>query len=375
MILLTLIPLLLYILMLFYFSIGYRRLSIFQGCKNSQESQFSILIPFRNESEHLPALLQSLAHLNYPKNNFEIWLIDDDSSDDSVARIRTFISENTGLHIHLINNKRKTGSAKKDAILSAIELSNFDWIITTDADCLLPENWLHLFDQAIKKHKPVMLAAPVMYSKIEQTLLDQTQFFEFLSLQIITMGAFGLGKPFMCNGANLCYKKSVFSSLNGFEGNENFAGGDDLFLLEKMTEHFPDRVHFIKDDDCLVQTPTENSWSSFFSQRIRWAAKSGGYRQIIAKLTGLIVFSCNLTLVILVLISVLDPEIWRLALLGFFLKLTSDMALLMNGKTLFKKPISPFYFFVTSLIYPFLNVSIGCRSLFGFTWKERHYQK
>lgn len=375
MILLALIPLFLYMLMLFYFSIGYRRLSVFKGCENTQESKFSILIPFRNESEHLPELLKSLAKLKYPKENFEIWLIDDDSSDDSAAMIHTFISENTGLHLHLINNKRKTRSAKKDAILSAIELSQYDWIITTDADCLLPENWLQLFDQAIKKHQPVMLAAPVMYSKIEQTLLDQTQFFEFISLQIITIGAFGQGKPFMCNGANLCYKKSVFSTLNGFEGNENFAGGDDLFLLEKMTEHFPDRVHFIKDEDCLVQTTTEISWSSFFSQRIRWAAKSGGYRQILGKLAGLIVFSCNLTLVVLVLFSVLDPEIWRLALVIFFLKLLTDLALLLNGKTLFKKPISPFYFFVTSLIYPFLNVSIGCRSLFGFTWKDRRYQK
>ena len=362
-------------LILFYFSIGYRRLSIFKGCENTQGSRFSILIPFRNEREYLPALLQSLALLNYPKNNFEIWMIDDDSSDDSVAMIRAFISENADLQMHLINNERKTNSAKKDAILSALELSNFDWIMTTDADCLLPENWLQLFDQAIKKHKPVLLAAPVMYSKIEQTLLDQTQFFEFLSLQIITMGAFGLGKPFMCNGANLCYQKTTFSSLKGFEGNEDFAGGDDLFLLEKMTEHFPERVHFIKHNDCLVQTNTENSWSSFFSQRIRWAAKSGGYRQIIGKLTGLIVFSCNLTLIVLVLISVFYPETWGLALLGFFLKLLTDLALLMNGKTLFKKPISLFYFFVTSLIYPFLNVSIGCRSLFGFTWKERRYQK
>ena len=362
-------------LMIVYFSIGYRRLSVFKGGENKQKTRFSILIPFRNESEHLPTLMHSLAHLNYPKNNFEIWMIDDDSSDNSSEIIRTFISENADLHIHIINNKRKTRSAKKDAILSALEKSNFEWITTTDADCFLPENWLQLFDQAIEKHKPVLLAAPVMYSKIKQNILDQTQFFEFLSLQIITMGAFGLGKPFMCNGANLCYNKNAFFSLNGFKGNEDFAGGDDLFLLEKMAKSCPDRVHFIKHKDCLVLTTTENSWRSFFSQRIRWAAKSAGYKQIIGKLTGLVVFSCNLSLVLLVFISAFHSEIWPFTLFSFFLKILTDLVLLIHGKTLFKKTLSPLYFFVASIFYPFLNVLIGSRSLFGFTWKDRNYQK
>jgi glycosyltransferase involved in cell wall biosynthesis len=361
--------------MIFYFSIGYRRLSVFTGSKNKEETEFSILIPFRNESEHLPELLQSLTGIIYPKKNFEIWMIDDESSDNSVEIIQAFISENPSLQIHIINNNRKTTSAKKDAIHSALELSSFDWIVTTDADCLLPENWLQLFDQAIEKNKPVLLAAPVGYSKIGQTVLDQIQFFEFLSLQIITIGAFGMEKPFMCNGANLCYNKTFFLSVNGFEGNEDFAGGDDLFLMEKMLESNSEGVYFIKNKDCLVKTKTENSWNSFFSQRIRWAAKSSGYKQIIGKLTGLIVFFGNLTLVILFITSVVYSTIWGLTLFCFIVKSFIDLTLLLNGKAIFKRQILPVYFLASSFIYPFLNVYIGLRSFFGFTWKDRSYQK
>jgi uncharacterized membrane protein len=103
--------------------------------------------------------------------------------------------------------------------------------------------------------------------------------------------------------------------------------------------------------------------------------KRQGYKQIIGKLTGLVVISCNLTLVFLVFISAFYEEIWPFTLFCFFLKILTDLALLINGKALFKNPLSLFYFFVASLIYPFLNVMIGCRSLFGFTWKDRRYQK
>jgi hypothetical protein len=57
--------------------------------------------------------------------------------------------------------------------------------------------------------------------------------FCLLSLQGATIGSFGIGKGFMCNGANLAYKKSLFQELNGFQGNDTIASGDDVFLLQK----------------------------------------------------------------------------------------------------------------------------------------------
>jgi hypothetical protein len=32
----------------------------------------------------------------------------------------------------------------------------------------------------------------------------------------------------MCNGANLAYTKTLFQELNGFDGNEKIASGDDI---------------------------------------------------------------------------------------------------------------------------------------------------
>ena len=76
---------------------------------------------------------------------------------------------------------------------------------------------------------------------------------DFLSLQGATIGSFGIKKPFMCNGANFAYTKAFFKELNGFEGNENIASGDDVFLLQKAIQRDKNDVDFLKSKS-IVQT-------------------------------------------------------------------------------------------------------------------------
>jgi hypothetical protein len=71
--------------------------------------------------------------------------------------------------------------------------------------------------------------------------LDHFQQLDLTSLQGATIGSFGLNKAFMCNGANFAYTKSLFEKLNGFDGNNKIASGDDVFLLQKAVEKFPEK--------------------------------------------------------------------------------------------------------------------------------------
>ena len=104
-----------------------------------------------------------------------------------------------------------------------------------------------------------------------------------------TIGGFGIKKPFMCNGANLCYSKEIFHELNGFEGNNHLASGDDIFLLEKMFKHFPKKTKYLKSDKALIITSAEPTLKKLFQQRIRWASKSTSYSNRFTKIVGLIV--------------------------------------------------------------------------------------
>ena len=117
-----------------------------------------MIIPFRNEAENLPKLLKSIERLQYPKHLFEVILVDDASEDASVSVIKKVLDTNsstdkcTRTNIRVIDNVRESNSPKKDAITSAIQMAKYDWIITTDADCILPKFWLDTFDAFIQKN-------------------------------------------------------------------------------------------------------------------------------------------------------------------------------------------------------------------------------
>ena len=48
-------------------------------------TNFSIIIPFRNEGKDILNLLNSISKMDYPKNLFKFVVVNDDSNDDSVV--------------------------------------------------------------------------------------------------------------------------------------------------------------------------------------------------------------------------------------------------------------------------------------------------
>ena len=255
-----------------------------------EKNKFSIIVAFRNEEKYIYTLLKSFGKLKYPKELFEIILVNDASTDESLEEIERFIRYYPSIPIRILENNRLTHSPKKDAIYTAIEQSSYDWIVTTDADCLVPRNWLQLFNSFILAQDTVaFIAAPVVYRK-EKGFLAQFQQLDWLSLTAVTMGSFGYKSPMLCSGANLCYRRTAFKKVGGFTGNENIASGDDVFLLSKMQKKYPKNVFFLNSVDAIVQTRAVPTWKNLLHQRVRWASKTGDLPKVEAKVTGTVVF-------------------------------------------------------------------------------------
>jgi len=88
------------------------------------KTDFSILVPFRNEEKTLPDLLNSLTLLDYDSNRFEIILIDDESNDDSVKIIKHLEEQHPELKIILVTKKGNSSSAKKEALKQGVDLAS-----------------------------------------------------------------------------------------------------------------------------------------------------------------------------------------------------------------------------------------------------------
>ena len=371
----------LYVTLILAFIIGYDKIELFESQSEYPSTTFSIVIPFRNEAKNLNALLDSILDLNYPLHLFEVILVDDESEDDSLKIIKKVLETKysqdnlTQIEITIIKNSRLTNSPKKDAITEAIKHSKYNWIATTDADCLLPRKWLQNFDAFIQKYNPKMIVAPVDYS-CTNSFLEGFQILDFWSLQTVTIGAFGISKPFMNNGANLAYKKEAFFELNGFEGNDNIASGDDLFIMEKLLRSEPESVQYIKSKTSIVITKPQASWKELFNQRIRWAAKSSAYKSIFPKITGLIVLLMNTSLICMLTLFIINEFSGSFLLLIFSIKLLIDYLAINKSALFFDKDIKLKYFTFSSFIYPFFSVSVVLYSMFfKYKWKGRAFKQ
>lgn len=345
---------------------GFTKVNTFDYLGLKPKTKFSIVVPFRNEAENLPKLLDSLSNLNYPIDLFEVVLVDD-ASDDS------FQVGEYAFSIKIINAIRTSNSPKKDAISTAIQIVNSEWVITTDADCVVAKNWLTSLDNYIQLHpNSEMIAAAVSY-EVSNSFLHHFQQLDLTSLQGATIGSFGLRKGFMCNGANFAYTVSFFKDLKGFEGNDGIASGDDVFLLQKAILHSSDKVHYLKSKNNIIITKPVDDWKSLFYQRVRWASKTASYQSTFGKSLGLLVFTGNLFCVLGFGLGILGliPPLQLFLLL--FVKFAVDSILIYKTHLfLTEKKLS--YLLLSSLFYPFFSTVVALYSLFGkYEWKGRRF--
>ncbi len=366
-----------YLLLIGSFILGFDRIKTFELSDLKPVTRFSIIIPFRNEEVNLPALLQSISTLNYPKDFFEIIFVDDDSDDNSIDLLDAFLikSRISRANIQVIKNIRTTNSPKKDAITLAISKAAHEWIVTTDADSILPTYWLDSFNEFIQKQQPDMIVAPITYANA-QGFLQNFQLLDVLSLQGATIGGFGIKKPFLCNGANLAYKKQLFKSVSGFQGNSEIASGDDVFLLEKATRQKAIKVAYLKCKQAVVTTSALTSRKDLIEQRVRWAAKSSAYKNLFGKLAGFIILVENALLICclaLLGIGILTP---KALLYIFIIKFSIDLFLIYKAANFFDQKKHLKYYILSFLYYPFFSVYVTFIAVFkNYKWKGRSYKQ
>ncbi len=361
-----------YVLILGGLLFGYNKQPYFNPKNHTNDIGFSILIPFRNETKNIPQLINSLNLLNYPTTQFEVLFIDDESEDDSVLAIKR---SNPTFTYRVLKNERYSNSPKKDAITLGVSRATFDWILTTDADCRVPQNWLAVYSTFIEMKKPVFIAGGVTYVRKNGFIYDYQQL-ENLSLQTTTIGGFGLQKPLLCNGANMGYRKEVFDAVNGYTGNNALASGDDVFLLEKVWSRYPNKTAFVKSKEVVVTTLPVNSWKDLLEQRVRWASKTSSQKSIATKLLGIIIFFTNYYILMGAVFCFIKPTFVWFFMLFTAIKFCVDYLFVFKTALFYAVKLNSFTFLKSFMVYPFSVVFSFFKSFdTQFEWKGRRFTR
>lgn len=215
------------------------------------------------------------------------------------------------------------------------------------------------------------MSGPVTFTS-EKNLFDTLQTVEFSSL--IGSGActMALGFPTMCNGANLCYVKEVFTEVGGFTGVDHLASGDDEFLMHKIADRYPDGVRFLKSPVAIVRTQAHQSWSAFYNQRKRWASKWRAYTSYWPSLLAVFVFLSNAAPVLAVLGWLTGFLNGNTALVVISLKVVPEFLFLRQILVFLQKKSSVGAIPLTQLLYPLYVLFFGLAAQRkGYVWKGR----
>lgn len=364
-----------YVILIGWFTYGWFSMGEYFPLREKYKTKLSVIIPARNEENNIINCLDDLIKQDYPKNLFEIIIVDDDSTDKTEEIVNRFITNNPEKEIKLISSKNAKISfrGKKQAIKAAVSVSKGDLIITTDADCRMGKKWLSTIATYFESQKAKMIICPVCFHK-DNSVFKKIQNLEFLSLIASGAGSAKISHPIMCNGANLAFSKSAYNKVMTNRKKDNFISGDDIFLMLNIKKNYGSpAIRFLKSYDAIVYTEAKKSFKEFFDQRIRWVSKSRGYSSISLILASLIIYIFNYLLLVGLILSFFFTEFISFTIILFLIKCIIDLPILAGITKFVKRKNLLLFFLPLQLIYILYISVIGFIGNFlKFEWKGRH---
>ncbi len=334
-----------------------------QWNKNYQEKrkffkieEISVVIPFRNEAENLPQLIQSLNKLLvFPR---EIIFVNDHSEDDFKP---CFDALKVPFKTTIINLS-PGDEGKKTAIRAGISDAIGEFILTWDADIVVNPNY---FRQLAKTPVSDLLILPVSMpgKNLKQFFFElDFQYFNALNTSIS-----GHTKPISANGANLLFNKAIFEEIDSFDEHAAVASGDDSFLLIDFKNN-KKSIELALHTDLQVKTPIPDTWEAIINQRLRWIGKSKKVGDRFANYLAIFGLIYHLGFWLMFLTDVT----WNQLSILFYWKILLDGLLILPYLLILKRAWLGVLIPVFSMIYPIYMLMILVMTLFYEPqWKGR----
>ena len=330
----------------------------------------TVVVALRNEEHNIRQCILSLANQNYPSQFFEVILVNDHSTDNSLEEIHKIIKEvNVPFSIYSLNDTE----GKKSAICKGVKYAKNKLIALTDADCVVNENWLKSISDTYALTHANMILGTVVFEN-NTTVFQKIQSLELLSYQGVTISSTLLKNPILANGANIAYERDKFLEFEKEFSESKTASGDDVFLLHLFKKKYA--VAYNSFHSGIVKTQATKTLKEFIEQRKRWISKSTKYTDSFAIINSGIVFISNLLLTTGMIISLFNPDLIRIVCILFLVKTSVDFFFLYlvtkitnHLKLLWLvAPLQVFYIFYIPIVSLLAFNST-------FNWKGRIYKK
>lgn len=333
------------------------RINAYELADNHDMVSLSLVVCCKNEENNLPKLLASIE----PQADSveQIILASDHSTDQTLAILENFARHHPNTTVF-----ETSGSGKKNALKEAVGRSKSQYIVCTDADCLLPERYLDSVKHFLSVHRPDLMIGAVRYT-YPRSIFGRLQALEFASLAATTKATAIGGFPIMCNGANIAFSRIMWQKAQNHLV-EAERSGDDMFLLHYVKK-IKGKILFFDHSEGFVETSALERWSDFYNQRKRWTSKSSRYTDPQTIAVAMIVAFMGVAMALSIVLAFADIRFVRL----FFVKMLVDSALVVPFLCYSKQKKLIKYIPLLAVIYPFYILITILGGFWGsFRWKN-----
>lgn len=247
----------------------------------------SVIICAKNEADNLKKNLPLI--LNQEYSNFEVVLVNDSSSDNTLEVMKHFEEENNNIKIVDVKTIEAFWGNKKYALTLGIKASKHNFLVFTDADCIPnSNNWLAHMSSKFSNQKAIILGYGA-YAKKRFSLLNKLIRFETIMTALQYFSFSNLGIPYMGVGRNLGYRKELFFNNNGFNGHMAIKSGDDDLFINEVADNENTALCFSKESFTISEP--KSTFREWITQKRRHISTANFYNPKHKFLLGL--FYCS----------------------------------------------------------------------------------
>ena len=196
----------------------------------------SVVIPVFNGKDTLNECLGSV--LNQTYDNYEIIVVDNNSTDKTASIIRKF-QKNDGRVKYIFEKERKRGAARNTGERNA----KGEIILMTDSDCIAPKNWIMKMTKLIVQDG--FDAVQGLEENVGKDFWSEQCHLRFMAKYGLLKQARGIEILGKVDTKNFAIKKDVLKSV-GFTSRDYFSGNDTELSIKLSQKDFKMKFEKIK---------------------------------------------------------------------------------------------------------------------------------
>ncbi len=224
--------------------------------KDNELPSLSVIIPAYNEEESIELTISSILKSDYPKDKFEIIVVDDGSKDKTYEIAKRFKK-------NLVRVFTKKNNGKGSALNFAIKKAKGEIIITMDADTTADNKSAKEMVRFFKDPK-VAAVTPAMVTIKPENIWQRIQYIEYITGLFLRKAFASVNANYITPGAFSAYRKSFFEKHGGYD-EDNLT--EDLELALRI--HYYNYV-IENCPDAPVYTNPPKKFIHLLKQRRRW---------------------------------------------------------------------------------------------------------